>query len=410
MNIRKTEPSFVVNGRGQQNGRTIYTLIAGICVSFAASTLPLQAATIVTTAGVDVTFDVQPDPAEWSTFTDSGAAGDVTTAPALDARVATFAAANIIDQIQPSAASPRTAGAATEYDATALNLQTRPTGVGTHVLMATLQNGSGAAADTLQLAYDLGVNAPLAESLLGHRVYFSLDGTAWTNIPTISGVGTAGRLSTSVDLTSWANNAQLFLLWVDDNGSSSPDTGYSLDNFHFAATRTVIGRSLIYNRAHAAGGAPNGTLQVGGGNYWLEGATPTAFATNDVANFSQDGGATINVPADITTGGVNVTNATGTYTIGGTGRIRGPLTKSNAGTLLFTSANDFTRSTISGGTVETRAGALGSGTVAIAVARSGRSRLPRKRNSDRSAWEWAERRFKRTWISPPLASATALAH
>jgi autotransporter-associated beta strand protein len=103
----------------------------------------------------------------------------------------------------------------------------------------------------------------------------------------------------------------------------------------------------------------------GGGNFFLDGVTPTAFATNDVANSSQDGDTTIDVPADIATTGVNVTHSTGTYTIGGAGRISGPFTKSGAGSLILTSANTFNRSTVSGGVLETRAGALGGGTVTI---------------------------------------------
>jgi hypothetical protein len=60
-----------------------------------------------------------------------------------------------------------------------------------------------------------------------------------------------------------------------------------------------------------------------------------------------------------------VSNNTGTYTIGGVGKIKGPFTKSNTGSVVFTSVNDFNKSTITGGSVETQAGALGAGVVTI---------------------------------------------
>ena len=87
--------------------RRSHIIVMASLFAVATATLETQAATIVTTAGVTETFDVQPAATEWSTFLDGGAAGDVTTADALDARVAGFPAANIIDQLQPSAGSPR---------------------------------------------------------------------------------------------------------------------------------------------------------------------------------------------------------------------------------------------------------------------------------------------------------------
>jgi hypothetical protein len=72
------------------------------------------------------------------------------------------------------------------------------------------------------------------------------------------------------------------------NGTT--DGGFTIDNMRLVPTvqQVVVGRTLTYNRSHTVGGAPNGSLTTTG-NYFLEGNTPTAFATNDVATFSQNG-------------------------------------------------------------------------------------------------------------------------
>ena len=338
------------------------------CVALAGSSLTARAATILTEAGTTLMFDTMPDVGDFSTATIAGAGGDIVDAAAMDARVAMITAS----QINTALAASATAGgsgtnALARYNTTELYVSTRPTGVALTPLMATLQNGAGGRVTSLAIDYAFGEYAeqPEEPELDGHRVYFSLDGTTWTNIPSLSGVGTPGTLMAAVNVGSWEQGAPLYLLWADDNGPAT-DGGFTIDNLRLVPTvePIVIGRNLVYNRSHTVGGAPNGSLSTSG-NYFLEGNTPTAFAATDVANFSQDGSATINVPADITTGGVVVSHTTGTYTIGGAGKIKGPFTKSNAGTVVFTSTNDFNRSTITGGTVETQAGALGAGPVAI---------------------------------------------
>jgi len=280
--------------------------------------------------------------------------------------VATITAAQVNGPLVPST----TVGGSglnpqARYNSSDLYVSTRPTTVALTPLMATLENGAGGRITSLAIDYDLGAYAvqPEEPGLDGHIVYYSLDGFAWNKIDALSGVGTPGKLTANVPVTNWEEGSPLYLLWVDDNGPAS-DGGFTLDNVHLVPTveKIVIGRNLVYNLNHTVGGAPNGSLSTTG-NYFLEGANPTAFATTDVVNFSQNGSATIDVPADVTTGGVVVSNTTGTYTIGGAGKIKGPFTKSNAGNVVFTSVNDFSKSTITGGTVETRAGALGGGSV-----------------------------------------------
>ncbi len=341
-------------------GKSIASLLAALSVI----PHPSHAATIITPAGFTETFDVEPLPSEWSTATEAGAAGNILDTAAMDAFVASLQALFIDQPINAGASFPA-AGPLAQFDPLALNIQTRPTGVNMVPIMATLENGTGGSVSQLDLEYDLGANAPLAEGpgLDGHRVYFSLDGFTWTNIEPISGIGTPGRLSTVVDLGSWDNGSQLFLLWADDNGPSSPDTGFTLDNVFFAP-HTVIppGDTIVWDRAHAVGGAPNGEWNTAGSNYWLNGANPDSFADNDIAVFSQDGDTNIDVTGNVAPNEMRVSNATGTYTIGGVGRISGPLVKSNGGTLVLTSDNDLTRVEFTGGTIVSQsADSLGAG-------------------------------------------------
>ena len=353
-----------------------------ICASSAATLLaaliiapmPARAAVSIVSGATVVTFDTLPAAADWSTGSVAGAAGgvgDTTTAAGLDAAVAAVLASGITAQLGNTGVNPPAFNALAQFNSVALNVQTRPTGNRFTELMVTLQNNTGSAVSSLALSYNFGVNSPLAESpgLWGHRVYFSLTGLAnsWTNVAAfnLADNAPAAVLSGSLSLGNWASGATMFVLWADDNGPSSPDTGFTLDNVSF--TPTLLGKNLIYNLGHVVGGAPNGSLTTGGGNYWLDGATPAAFSTNDRITFSQDGSATIDVPAPgVTAGSMTVSHASGTYTIGGAGAITSTFTKSNAGSLVLTSANSFTVPTITGGTVETQAtNALGTGAITI---------------------------------------------
>ena len=156
---------------------------------------------------------------------------------------------------------------------------------------------------------------------------------------------------------------QFFMFrWVDTNLAGT-DGHQGIDDF--SITFTAI-PNLVYNLSHAVGGAPAGNLEVSANQYWLDAGAGAGFANNSQIAFSQDGTATVGVPANVTPLSTTVSAASGTYTIGGAGRIAGPLTKSGAGTLVLTSANSFTSTTIGGGVVELQnAGALGTGAVTL---------------------------------------------
>ena len=253
---------------------------------------------------------------------------------------------------------------------------TAPTGVDGSILMARLQNNTGNNITTLNLGWDLTLRnndlVTVEDGIVGHRLYWSLNGTSWTAvgnfgfISTVAG-GPATRTvaqSTNINIGGWATGAPAYLAWLDDNSAGNPDGIYSIDNVSFSGVGAS--RQLIYNLAHTAGGAPNGSLITGGGNFWLNGATAASFTPGDEAIFSQPGTATIDVPANINVNALKATAASGTYTIGGAGRITGALEKLNAGTLSLTSANSFTSVSFGGGTIlVSAAGALGAGTITM---------------------------------------------
>ena len=122
---------------------------------------------------------------------------------------------------------------------TTLNmLMSRPTTDGTNaanLLLATLQNDSGATQPIVTIEYDFAISNAANTELPGLYAYFSLDGSAnsWTPITALSGNTTVGRHSATVNVGSWAAGGTLFILWVDDNAEGVGDPAYLLDNMVF---------------------------------------------------------------------------------------------------------------------------------------------------------------------------------
>ena len=190
-------------------------------------------------------FATRPAATEWST---KNAPTDVVaTTTTLDARVNTNSASTITTQVldlSPTNLPYQNALAAwsSGTNGTMIGfLQTRPTGNGYTMLMATLQNNSGQLASDLTIAYTLAEQGTAnAEEVAGHRVYYSLTGATGTWTPT-SIDGTAGAKSVTVPLTGgWAAGATMYVLWVDDNGNAGTDRGYEIDDVIFTPTFSVI--------------------------------------------------------------------------------------------------------------------------------------------------------------------------
>jgi len=232
--------------RGISRARRPYAL-ALLCLAagFTCLTARVEAAILVGPTGTGtLTFDATPAATEWSTLNVGGAgAGDFTTAAALDGAVITNNAANITTVLGTSGTRPLSANVIARHNTgTGKWLQTCPTTVAYNVLMATLQNKSGADLVGLDVSYDLGndlqAGTTCVEEIPGHRVFYSQTGApgSWTLAAALSG-GTVGKVSGTLNLGTWAKDALLYLLWVDDNAAANRDNagneegGYTIDNW-----------------------------------------------------------------------------------------------------------------------------------------------------------------------------------
>jgi hypothetical protein len=191
-----------------------------------------------------LTFETQPTVADgWSTISIAGGAGDTFDATSMDADVQTRAASAITTQVGSSTTQPISANALARWHGTLRLLMTPPTSVRYTVLMATLQNDTGADQSTLTISYNLGENSQagttITEEIPGHRVYWSLTGepNSWTVISELSSVGTPGSVVGTMNLGAWAPGSPLYIIWADDNAAANRDNagteegGYTIDNF-----------------------------------------------------------------------------------------------------------------------------------------------------------------------------------
>ena len=191
-----------------------------------------------TTGSAVQTFDVAPSVAGgWSTRTAwTGAPADVTDAAGLDAAVALLASTDVANALTSSGTYPPGTNALARYNSKRSALQTDPTtAVKGCLLMATLQNTSGAAINQLEIAYDFVKSSAGTEELAGLRCYYSMTGLAgsWTVIPDLC-TATSGTPSALVNLTStpWADATTLYVLWADDSSTAAGDS-YIIDNVIF---------------------------------------------------------------------------------------------------------------------------------------------------------------------------------
>ena len=193
---------------------------------------------------------------------------------ALDAGVALINAANIFDALPTVAeATPSTYAGGFRYNSQLLLLQSRPTTGGTNacsVLLAKIQNNTGAAGYSMTIAYDFAVQTAAAGRLPGYYVYYSLSGApgSWVRIAALSGSEVAGRHTADVDLS--ANplppGAGIFVLWVDDNADGVADPSYTIDNLAFgsplspiAITQQPVGTNVIAFRPFSLSVQATGT-------------------------------------------------------------------------------------------------------------------------------------------------------
>ena len=153
-----------------------------------------------------LTFDTAPTGTDFLSGFYLGDGTSFATTEQVDAAIATLASTDITPAFLLATATtvpPNTYAYAFRYNTTGLLLQSRPTtqsgamnplsaGI---VMMATLQNDTGADQSGIVLGYDMAVSNPVAGELPGFRVYFSLTGEAgsWQVIPELSGIEANSR-------------------------------------------------------------------------------------------------------------------------------------------------------------------------------------------------------------------------
>lgn len=160
----------------------------------------------------------------------------------------------------------------------------------------------------------------------------------------------------------WGAGQYLYIAWSDLNENGS-DAAAGVDNFSISVPAGV--RDLTW------GLIVDGAWNSSTANF-TSGGSATAFAATDNVTFDNAAGGIITLSGSLAPTSVKVSAASGTYTFNGAtaaDKITGgtSIAKSGAGTLVLTSANDFTGGVaITGGTVQfDGAGRLGTGPISL---------------------------------------------
>lgn len=231
---------------------------AGASTTSAVITVTVSGPIPVSATGTGtLTFGTLPAASQWSTFSVPGTNTDIQNSLPADMDTAMSAtpqafvtggaitASQITTALVSKAASStgvlaywRSAGTSPQA------LCTQPTGNSMTLLMGTFKNTSGNTINELAVSYTLGLASVtgVADEIKGHRIYYSLTGAAGSWIAVGNQLITTGTtrdvsfLLSSTPLA-WANNALLYLVFADDNGTS-PDGDYTIDNFLMAPPLT----------------------------------------------------------------------------------------------------------------------------------------------------------------------------
>ena len=291
------------------------TLLAGLA--------PTHAQILVGPTGSPTyTFDTRPPATEWSTVSVGTSATAFNTFDALDAEVPNTTASSVATQVGESGTiDPAPSANALARRNTAGNfLQIRPTGNSYTLLMATLQNDTGAAATYLNVTYDFAQRNPnaLAEDVPGWRAFWSLTGEpgSWTLIPEFSGVG-PGSLAVNLEVGTWAIGAKAYILWADENAGGE-EGAYTLDNFRAAAS---TGREPVVSTFYGNGTQFTAVLTDGLAPRTVNTSSVTATVNGTtVPTTANVAGETVTIRGDIATAlAANTTNtAVITFTDGNT--------------------------------------------------------------------------------------------
>ena len=184
--------------------------------------------------------------------------------------------------------------------------------------------------------------------------------TAFTTYNPLLKIG--NTITGTLSSLGWGAGQYLYIAWNDLNELGS-DAAAGVDNFSISVPAGV--RDLTW------GLIIDGTWNSSTANF-TSGGSATAFAATDNVTFDNAAGGIITLSGSLVPTSVKVSAASGTYTFNGptaADKITGgtSIAKSGAGTLVLTSANDFTGGlTITGGTVQIDgAGRLGTGPISL---------------------------------------------
>ena len=224
----------------------------------------------------------------------------------------------------------------------------------TAVATASASVGAGTFADAAGSwnTTTLGFTTPSSGTGAPSTTQTTLNNTV-TKIATIT--GTLSELN-------WTAGDYIYLRWTDTDNAGS-DAAAGVDNFSLSVPAGV--RDLTW------GLIVDGAWNSSTANF-TSGGSATAFADTDKVTFDNAVGGIITLSGSLAPTSVKVSAPSGTFTFSGstaTDKITGgtSIAKSGAGTLVLTSANDFTGGlTITGGTVQVDgAGRLGTGGISL---------------------------------------------
>lgn len=213
-------------------------------------------------------------------------------------------------------------------------LGTSPTTGQGLALQLSLTNNTASAIDTIRIGYDTRRFTADDNLLPGYWFFYSNDdGVTWHTVPKLIPTNATVPASTGVTtvaltnlklLTPWHVGTNLLLRWIDDNGNTSPDQIYGLDNVIFSIPvgqpptvsmtqpttnlATLTGDSIVL-RANAADS--DGTVTEVGfyqGNIKLGGATEEPYEW--VWNGAPPGSYTISARATDNSGNTTESDST----------------------------------------------------------------------------------------------------
>jgi hypothetical protein len=246
--------------------RTIAALAVGAAVVATGS----ANAVMLTSAGYIETFDSMgaagtAPPADWAARIGPAGTGNTTwttTIPGVGVGAMVATAGPLTATTTPSGNNNNGYNAAASPSATADRvLASAPTTVSGAAWQLALTNGTGASLTALNIAYDIvRYSAPAtANELPGYWLFYSVDGTNWTNVaslnPTPANVPNTAGVTAVTGLFSLAAavapGGSLFLRWVDDNAEqTSPDQIIGLNNVRLSpvpvpAALPLLGSALL---------------------------------------------------------------------------------------------------------------------------------------------------------------------